>query len=104
MIDQFGVIDLRVGEVLAVEPVPKSKKLLKFLVDLGFEKRTILSGIALHYPDPQVLVGKKVVVVANLKTAKLMGIDSQGMILSALSGDQLEIVELKSAKPGDEIR
>lgn len=104
VIDQFGPIDLRVGEVLAVEPVPKSKKLLKFLVDLGFEKRTILSGIALYYPDPQVLVGKKVVVVANLKTAKLMGIDSQGMILSALSGDQLEIVELKTAKPGDEVR
>lgn len=103
-IDQFAPIDLRVGIVLAVEPVPKSKKLLKFLVDLGFEKRTILSGIALHYPDPQVLLGKKVVVVANLKPAKLMGIESQGMILSALSGDELEVLELKSVKPGDEIR
>lgn len=104
VIDQFAAVDLRVGLVLAVEPVPKSKKLLKFLIDLGFETRTILSGIALHYPDPQVLVGKKVVVVANLKPAKLMGIESQGMILSALSGDQLEIVELKTVKPGDEIR
>ncbi|MBS0629181.1 MAG: methionine--tRNA ligase [Verrucomicrobia bacterium] len=104
VIDQFGAVDLRVGEVLAVEPVPKSKKLLKFLIDLGFEKRTILSGIAQHYPDPQILLGKKVVVVANLKPAKLMGIESQGMILSALSGDQLEILELKSVKPGAEVR
>lgn len=103
-IDQFAQVDLRVGLVLAVEPVPKSKKLLKFLIDLGFEKRTILSGISLYYPDPQVLIGKKVVVVANLKPAKLMGIESQGMILSALSGEQLEVLELKSVKPGDEVR
>ncbi len=63
--DQFGQIDLRVGQVLEAVKVPKSKKLLKLLVDLGFEKRTIVSGIALSY-EPEALVGKKLVIVANL--------------------------------------
>jgi len=103
-IDTFAQTDLRVGEIISVEKVPKSKKLLKFLVDLGFEKRTIVSGISPYYPEPEVLIGKKVLVVANLKPAKLMGIESQGMIISALSGDKLEVVEFKTAQPGDEAR
>src|SRR5207245_2350946 len=76
-IDEFQKIDLRVALVLAAEAVPKSKKLLKLRVSLGTEERTVLAGIAEHYA-PADLVGKKVVVVANLAAAKLMGIGSQG--------------------------
>jgi methionyl-tRNA synthetase len=78
---QFGQIDLRVAEVLAAEALPKSKKLLKLTVSLGTEQRTIVAGIAQHYA-PADLVGKKVVIVANLEPATLMGVQSQGMVLA----------------------
>jgi len=80
--DDFLKLDLRVGTILSAEPVPKSNKLLKFLVDLGTEKRTILSGIAKHY-SPTEMLGKQVQVIANLPARKMMGIESQGMILMA---------------------
>lgn len=80
--DEFIKMDLRVGTVLEAEKVPKSNKLLKFLVDLGSEKRTILSGIAKHYKAEE-LIGKQVQVIANLPPRKMMGIESQGMILMA---------------------
>jgi len=82
----FDRIELRVAEVLAAEAVPKSKKLLKLTVSLGAEPRTIVAGIAQHYA-PADLVGKKVVVVANLEPAKLMGIQSQGMVLAGSTED-----------------
>ena len=84
--DHFDRIELRVAEVLAAEAVPKSKKLLKLTVSLGAETRTIVAGIAQHYA-PADLVGKKVVVVANLEPAKLMGIQSQGMVLAGSTDD-----------------
>jgi methionyl-tRNA synthetase len=90
-IDEFQKIDLRVAMVLAAEPVPKSKKLLKLRVSLGTEERTVLAGIAEHYA-PADLVGKKVVVVANLQPAKLMGIESQGMVLAGEGGQGLGLV------------
>ena len=90
-IDEFQKIDLRVGLVLAAEAVPKSRKLLKLRVSLGAEERTVLAGIAEHY-RPEELVGKKVVVVANLAPAKLMGIESQGMVLAGEGGQGLGIV------------
>jgi methionyl-tRNA synthetase len=90
-IEDFQRIDLRVAQVLAAEAVPKSKKLLKLRVSLGSEERTVLAGIAEHYA-PADLVGKKVVVVANLKAAKLMGIESQGMVLAGESGHGLGVV------------
>ena len=80
--DDFAKLDLRVGTVIAAEKVEKADKLLKLEVDLGFEKRTIVSGIALHFA-PQDLVGKQVVIVVNLAPRKLKGIESNGMILSA---------------------
>jgi len=80
--DDFAKLDLRVGTVVAAEKVQKADKLLKLEVDLGFEKRTIVSGIALHFA-PEDLVGKQVVVVANLAPRMLKGIESNGMILSA---------------------
>ncbi len=80
--DDFDKIDLRVGKVLTAERVPKADKLLKLTVDLGFEQRTILSGIAEYY-QPEELVGKLVTVVANLTPRKIRGIESQGMLLMA---------------------
>lgn len=97
--EDFEKLDLRVGQILEAEAVPKSKKLLKLQVNLGFEVRTIVSGIHLAY-KPEELVGKKVVVVANLKPATLMGIESQGMILAAQLEKGLELVSIKDLPPG----
>ena len=80
-IDDFMKVDLRVATVTACEPVPKANKLLKLQVDLGYEQRQVVSGIAEHY-KPEELVGQKVIVVANLKPVKLRGELSQGMILA----------------------
>jgi len=80
--DDFAKIDLKVGAILSAEKVEKADKLLKLEVDLGFEKRTIVSGIALHF-KPEEIIGKQVVVVANLAPRKMRGIESQGMILMA---------------------
>jgi len=90
-IDEFGKIELRVAEVVAAEPLPKSKKLLKLTVSLGEEQRTLVAGIAEHY-TPAELVGKKVVVVANLEPAKLMGVESNGMVLAASSAGKLAVL------------
>jgi methionyl-tRNA synthetase len=80
--DDFAKIDLRTGVILSAQKVPKADKLLQLEVDLGFEKRTILSGIAMHF-QPEEIIGKLVVVVANLTPRKMRGIDSNGMILMA---------------------
>ena len=80
--DDFGKIDLKTGVILAAQKVPKADKLLQLEVDLGFEKRTILSGIAMHF-QPEDIVGKQVVVVANLAPRMMRGIESNGMILMA---------------------
>jgi methionyl-tRNA synthetase len=80
--DDFGKIDLRVGTIIDAHKVEKADKLLQLEVDLGTEKRTILSGIAMHF-DPAAIVGKQVVVVANLAPRKMRGIESKGMILMA---------------------
>src|SRR5205807_2037403 len=82
---------IRVAEVLAAEPVPKSRKLLRLTVSLGSEQRTLVAGIAEHYA-PTELVGKKVVVVANLVPAKLMGIESHGMVLAASTEGKLAVL------------
>jgi len=80
--DDFAKLDLRIGTIVTAEKVEKADKLLKLEVDLGFEKRTIVSGIALHFA-PEDIVGKQVTVVANLAPRKMRGIESQGMILMA---------------------
>ncbi|HEY0781178.1 MAG TPA: methionine--tRNA ligase [Thermoanaerobaculia bacterium] len=81
-IDQFSLLDLRVATVVSARAVPKSKKLLELTVNLGFETRTVVAGIALVY-QPEDLPGRQVIVVANLQKAKLMGFDSHGMVLAA---------------------
>jgi methionyl-tRNA synthetase len=99
-------VKLRTAVVLQAEPVEKSKKLLKLQVDLGTERRQILAGIAQHY-NPEQLIGKTIVVVANLQPAKLMGLESQGMVLAA-SNDSgvLTLVQPSDVGigPGAEVR
>lgn len=85
-IDDFAKIDLRVANVVAAERVPKTDKLIKLQVKIGDEERTIVSGIAQHY-EPENLIGKNVIVIANLKPAKLRGIESRGMVLAASDGE-----------------
>lgn len=84
--DDFMKMDLRVGEIKTAEKVEKSNKLLKFTVDTGMDQRTIVSGIAKHF-TPEEMIGKKVVVMANLAPRKIMGIESQGMLLFAENTD-----------------
>lgn len=86
-IDEFDKIDIRVATVLDCQPVKKSERLLQFTLDDGVGQRTILSGIAQSYPDPSVLVGKQVLFIANFPPRKMMGIESNGMILSAVNAD-----------------
>ncbi len=81
-IDDFMKVELRTAKVLAAERVPKSSKLLKLQVDTGLDQRTIVAGIAEAY-EPEALVGRTVVIVFNLKPAKLMGVESNGMVLAA---------------------
>ncbi|MEI9945883.1 MAG: methionine--tRNA ligase [Chitinophagaceae bacterium] len=84
--DDFAKLDLKVGTILVAEKVQKADKLLKLEVDLGFEKRTIVSGIAMHF-KPEDVIGKQVVIVANLAPRKMKGIESNGMILMAEDAD-----------------
>jgi len=94
-IDDFAKVDLRVVEVLEAEKIAKSNKLLKLKVKLGSTERQVVSGIAQHY-KPEELVGKKLVLVANLKPAKLMGVESHGMILAVEDKEgKLKVVEIK---------
>jgi methionyl-tRNA synthetase len=99
--DDFMKIDLRVGLVRAAEKVPKSKKLLKLSIDAGEpEPRQILAGISEHY-EPEALVGKRVVIVANLRPRKLMGLESQGMVLAASDDDGLSVLVVdRDVTPG----
>jgi methionyl-tRNA synthetase len=90
-IDDFAKMDLRVVKVLAAEPVKKTEKLLMLTVDLGEEQRTIISGIAKHYA-PEDLIGKNVVMIINLKPAKIRGVISHGMVLAASAGDELKVI------------
>jgi len=101
--DSFTNLDLRVGQILSADSVLKSHKLLKLEVDFGLEKRTIVSGIAKRFPNPTTLIGKKAVFVVNLEPVKLMGIESQGMLLMGGSTPSEELLELVDALPGDPI-
>ena len=104
--DDFEKLDIRVGLIKACEKVKKSKKLLQFTIDDGSgNDRTILSGIAAFYDDPSVLVGKRILFVANFEPRKMMGIESQGMILSAVDFDEsLSVVTTtKDVKPGSQV-
>ncbi len=96
--EDFQKVQLKVAEVLEAEKVAKSEKLLKLKVSLGSEERQILAGIAKHYA-PEELIGKKVVVVANLKPAKLMGMESQGMVLAVEGEGKLHLLNVDPSVP-----
>jgi len=98
-------IELRAAKILEAVRVEGSRKLVKLIVDLGEERRQVVAGIADKYPEPDVLVGKTVVVVANLKPAKLMGIESQGMLLAAdVDGLPLVATFDEEVPPGSRVR
>ena len=98
-IDEFMKVELRVAKVVTAERVPKSKKLIKLEVDLGSEVRVVVAGIAGTY-ESEALVGRTVVIVANLKPAKLMGVESNGMVLAAsLEGDVPMLVGFGDQSP-----
>lgn len=98
-IDDVRRLDLRVGTVISAIPVAKSKKLLHLQVDIGFEKRSVVAGISQNY-KPEEIIGKKVILVANLKPATLMGVQSQGMVLAANFGSNLEVASIQNLPNG----
>jgi methionyl-tRNA synthetase len=103
-IDDFMKVELRVAKVLAAERVPKSKKLLKLSVDVGTEHRTVVAGIAESY-EPEALVGRTIAIVFNLQPAKLMGIDSNGMVLAASpDGGKAVLVSFEEALAPERVR
>jgi len=97
-IEEFQKIQLKVAKILEAERVPKSSKLLKLQVDIGAERRQIVAGIGKKY-SPEELAGKTIVVVVNLKPAKLMGIESQGMVLAAGENDMLGLLGVSEDLP-----
>jgi len=104
-IDDFMKIDLRVAKVLTAEKVPNSRKLVKMTIDVGTEQRTLVAGIAEAY-EPEQLVGRTIAMVFNLKPAKLMGIESNGMVLAASpEGGQPTLVSFEGEiAPGTRVR
>ncbi len=102
-ITQFMDVELRTAKVIACEKIPKAKKLLKLQIDLGYETRQVVSGIAKFY-EPEALIGKKIIVVANLKPAVLCGIESNGMILAS-GEEQVRVIFLDPETPlGERVR
>jgi methionyl-tRNA synthetase len=105
-IDEFMKIQLKTAKVISAERVPKSEKLLKLQVSLGegTEQRQIVAGIGKKY-EPEALIGKTIVIVANLKPAKLMGIESQGMVLAAGDSEVRGLVTLlEDVEPGTKVK
>jgi methionyl-tRNA synthetase len=103
-IEEFQRWDLRVARVLSAEPHPRADRLLKLRIDLGDEERPLVAGLAAHY-RPEELVGRLIVVVANLKPARLRGEESRGMLLAASSGDVVSLLRPDcDLAPGARIR
>lgn len=103
-IDDFAKIEMKVGQVLSCEKHPKADKLLVSQIDIGEEKpRQIVSGIAGSY-KPEQMIGRKVVVIANLAPAKLRGVESQGMILAGMGEDQIEVLSVEALPVGSIVR
>ncbi|MEK7662253.1 MAG: hypothetical protein AAB355_02015 [Patescibacteria group bacterium] len=92
-IDDFKKMEIRIGTIIEAARVPETDRLVRFVVDMGDEKRVIISGVALHYPDPAVLIGRQVPVLANLEPRTIKGEESKGMILYAIeSGGKLTVL------------
>lgn len=103
--EEFAKLEIRIGTIISAEKIEGSDKLVKFEIDLGEERRQIVGGFALAYPDPAVLVGKQVPVLANLGPKTLFGIESHGMILAA-SSDNLPVAlhPDKTVEPGTAVK
>ncbi len=102
-IDDFRNVDLRVAKILTAERVEGSDKLLKLTITLGLEERQLVAGIGRHY-NPEELVGKQIIVVANLEPAVIKGIQSQGMLLAATSEGKIILATMdKDAEPGSRL-
>jgi methionyl-tRNA synthetase len=102
--EEFQKLDLRVGRIVTAEPVPKANKLLKLTVDVGQEQRTVVAGIAQNY-SPEALVGKSIILVANLAPRTLRGVESQGMVLAAESDGQIVLAGFDaSVNPGSKVK
>ncbi|HVO25097.1 MAG TPA: methionine--tRNA ligase subunit beta [Candidatus Margulisiibacteriota bacterium] len=104
-IDQFRTVELRVATIIAAAPHPNADRLLVLTIDLGGEQRQLVAGIRAHY-EPDALVGKQVVVVANLEPATLRGVESQGMLLAASDseGRLAIVVPEKPIAPGAQVK
>ncbi|HXV77922.1 MAG TPA: methionine--tRNA ligase subunit beta [Candidatus Polarisedimenticolaceae bacterium] len=103
-IDDFLRIELRVARVLAAEAVPNTDKLLRLEVDLGDERRQLVAGVALAYA-PEALIGKQIIVVANLKAARIRGVESRGMLLAADAGGRPIVATFdEPVPPGTRVR
>jgi len=103
-IGRFFEIDLRVARVLAAERVPNADKLLRLEVDLGSERRQLVAGVAKSY-EPEALVGRRIIVVANLEPARIRGVESQGMLLAADAGGRPVIATFdEDVEPGTRVR
>ncbi len=98
LFDDFLKLNLRVGTIMQAELHPQADKLLVLQVDLGTEKRQLVAGIRGHY-DPAALVGKQIIVVANLAPRMMRGVESQGMLLAATSPDQAQVILLTTERP-----
>lgn len=106
-IDDFAKIKIKIGKILSAEKVPDADKLIKFSIDVGEESpRQILSGIAMHYPDPAVLVGKHIPVIVNLAPRMIRGLESNGMVLYAVGeGEHFTTLEpAKEVPPGTPVK
>ena len=102
-IGEFGRLDIRVGKVASVNRVPNSRKLLELIVDLGGERKRCVAGLAGSY-EPEELLGKSVVVLANIKPRKIFGIESQVMLLAAVSGEEISLLQPdKPVPPGSKV-
>jgi|SRR3989338_9180842 len=105
-IDDFKKLEMRTGKVLHAERIEGSEKLLKLNVDIGGEKRQIIAGIGQHY-EPESLIGRMAVILANLEPRSIMGLESQGMMLAASDGETIAILspdDGKTINPGTIIR
>ena len=102
-IDDFAKVTLKVGKIISSKKHPDAEKLLVSQIEIGNETRQIVSGIAKYY-KPEDIIGKKVIVVTNLKPAKIRGIESNGMVLCASNDDKLELIEVNGLPSGSIVR
>jgi len=101
--DDFKKLDMRIARILKAEKIEGSSKLLKFQIDIGDEEKQLVAGLAKHY-NPEDLVGREIVVVVNLEPKKLMGVESQGMLLAASKNDDIVLLQPdREIEPGSKI-